>query len=111
MSYAVRTDRFRFAILLTRKPGMSKDEFSRYWAQMHGPLFAGTEIAQSHLLKYEQSHVNQEMLEAARTAGFAVPEWDGMVVLEAESHAKLMEVLQSDEFKKTAMGDAPNFVD
>jgi hypothetical protein len=30
MSYTFRSDRVRLAILLKRKPGMSKEDFSRY---------------------------------------------------------------------------------
>jgi uncharacterized protein (TIGR02118 family) len=38
-----------------RKPGMSGDEFHRYWRDVHGPLVARTKSGQ-HALRYEQNH-------------------------------------------------------
>ncbi|MEY2472520.1 MAG: hypothetical protein QOK28_1849 [Actinomycetota bacterium] len=38
-----------------RKPGMSADEFHRYWREVHGPLVARTKSGQ-HALRYEQNH-------------------------------------------------------
>lgn len=37
-----------------RKPGMSADEFHRYWREQHGPLVART-TSGSHVLRYEQN--------------------------------------------------------
>ncbi len=37
-----------------RKPGMSADEFHRYWLEQHGPLVARTKSG-SHVLRYEQN--------------------------------------------------------
>lgn len=39
-----------------RKPGMSADEFHRYWREEHGPLVTRTKMG-SHVLRYEQNHV------------------------------------------------------
>ena len=39
-----------------RKPGMSADEFHRYWREEHGPLVARTKSG-SYALRYEQNHV------------------------------------------------------
>jgi uncharacterized protein (TIGR02118 family) len=39
-----------------RKPGMTADEFHRYWREEHGPLVARTKMG-SHVLRYEQNHV------------------------------------------------------
>ena len=40
---------------LKRKPGMSPEEFHRYWRERHGPLVASTLCGQ-HVLRYEQNH-------------------------------------------------------
>jgi hypothetical protein len=41
--------------MLTRKEGMSVEEFQRYWREVHGPLLAGArgrrEDSQSHELR------------------------------------------------------------
>jgi uncharacterized protein (TIGR02118 family) len=38
-----------------RKPGMSPEDFHRYWRDEHGPLIARTKSG-SHVLRYEQNH-------------------------------------------------------
>ncbi|KAJ6468121.1 hypothetical protein C8R47DRAFT_1151915 [Mycena vitilis] len=92
MSYAIRTDRVRLILLVKRKPGVSKEEFSRHWTEVHGPLFAGLDIVKKNLLKYEQAHRNDKIAESLQAGGLAVAEWDGMVVFEGESYEKVMEV-------------------
>ncbi|KAJ7649380.1 hypothetical protein DFH06DRAFT_1326110 [Mycena polygramma] len=111
MSFAVRTDRARIAILMTRKPGTSKEEFGRYWTEVHGPQFIALDIVKAKLLKYEQGHVNTEMSDRLRTAGLPVPDYDGLAILEAKSHKDLMEVVGSEEFQTVVKGDAANFLD
>ncbi|KAJ7918893.1 hypothetical protein B0H13DRAFT_1458921, partial [Mycena leptocephala] len=86
-----RPDRVRLAVLIKRKPGMSVEEFGRYWAEVHGPLFTSLDIVKKNLVKYEQAHSNEEMLQQFQAAGFTKSEWDGMAIMEAESYAKLME--------------------
>ncbi|MHB8669869.1 MAG: EthD domain-containing protein [Acidimicrobiales bacterium] len=41
--------------LVKRKPGMSPEEFHRYWRNEHGPLVASTRSGR-HALRYEQNH-------------------------------------------------------
>ncbi|KAJ7016554.1 hypothetical protein C8F04DRAFT_1160761 [Mycena alexandri] len=106
-----RTDRVRLAILVKRKPGIDKEEFSRYWAEVHGPLFASLEIAKRSIMKYEQAHCNAAALQALRAAGMKVLEWDGMVIFEAETYEKIIEVLRSDDYHKIIIPDAQKFMD
>ncbi len=40
---------------LRRRPGMSPEEFHRYWRDHHGPLVASTRSG-AHVLRYEQNH-------------------------------------------------------
>ncbi|HLG92206.1 MAG TPA: EthD domain-containing protein [Acidimicrobiales bacterium] len=40
---------------LRRKPGLTAEEFHRYWREHHGPLVASTRSGQ-HALRYEQNH-------------------------------------------------------
>jgi uncharacterized protein (TIGR02118 family) len=40
---------------LKRKPGMSVEEFHRYWREHHAPLVASTKSGQ-HAVRYEQNH-------------------------------------------------------
>ena len=50
----VRSDRVRMIAIVFRKPGMSAEDFQRYWREDHSQLLASTTIAKRNLLKYEQ---------------------------------------------------------
>lgn len=41
--------------LVRRKPGMSPEEFHRYWREHHGPTVAAT-TSGSYVVRYEQHH-------------------------------------------------------
>ncbi|KAJ7676789.1 hypothetical protein DFH06DRAFT_1317397 [Mycena polygramma] len=111
MSFEFRTDRARIAIRMTRKAGMSKEDFRRYWTEVHGPRWASLDIVKASLLKYEQAHVNMEMADRLRAAGCSVPDYDGFAIFEAANYETLLELMQSEEFKIIVMEDAPHFVD
>ena len=49
-----RKDRVRFTILVYRKPGMSRDEFQRYWREEHSGIFSNIAIVKKNLVNYEQ---------------------------------------------------------
>ena len=51
---SLRTDRVRLAVLMAPKPGLSFEEFDRYWLDVHGNVFSSIAIAKRNLLKYEQ---------------------------------------------------------
>ena len=74
--------------LLKRKPGMSPDDFHRYWRDEHGPLIASTKSG-SHVLRYEQ---NPRPLSSYTTDPDG---YDGVTIQwfasQAEFHASLAE--------------------
>jgi len=39
-----------------RRPGMGRDEFHRYWWEVHGPLNRDTAAVRRFFLRYEQNH-------------------------------------------------------
>jgi uncharacterized protein (TIGR02118 family) len=44
-------------LFLKRKPGLSREEFSRYWRDVHGPLVMGMPEINRHFLSYVQNHL------------------------------------------------------
>lgn len=50
----VRKDRVCLLAFMAKKPGMTDDEFFKYWHEVHGPLFANLDIVKKNILKYEQ---------------------------------------------------------
>ncbi|KAJ7475960.1 hypothetical protein FB451DRAFT_263796 [Mycena latifolia] len=107
-----RTDRVRLAILLKRKSTLTEEEFSQYWSGTHAALFSSVDIVKKNLIKYEQAHVNQSVLmQLVQAMGAPMSEWDGMVIFEGESYAKIFEVFQSEEYNRIVVPDEENFLD
>ncbi|KAJ7364153.1 hypothetical protein DFH08DRAFT_838454 [Mycena albidolilacea] len=108
-----RTDRVRIVVLLKRKPTLSKEEFHKHWTETHGPLFSSLDVVKRNLLKYEQAHINDPVLQQIMQMipGAPTADWDGMAIFEAESYAKVFEVFQSEEYSKVIIPDDEKFVD
>ncbi len=51
---SLRSDRVRLAVLMSPKPGLSFEEFDRYWLDVHADVFTSIAIVKRNLLKYEQ---------------------------------------------------------
>ena len=89
----------RLTFLLRRKPGMSLEEFQRYWLYEHGPLVA-SRATHMNLLRYVQVHTLDrpinEAMNKARGGKMEAP-YDGVAELWWENDAALMEVLGSAE--------------
>ncbi|KAF9055183.1 hypothetical protein BDZ89DRAFT_9594 [Hymenopellis radicata] len=98
MSTSLRTDRVRAIILLKRKKGTTKEEFSKHWADVHGPLVLKSRIFTEKILKYEQLHVNDETNVVFCNLGLMTGDWDGVGYFEAKSFDDMIEVLKSEDF-------------
>ena len=87
-----------------RKPGMDREEFHRYWREVHGPKVRSSRMG-SHVVRYEQHH---------RSAGdYAQPgrsEYDGVTVQWFRSMAEFDASLQEPDFADIA-ADMDNFMD
>ena len=72
----------RLIYVLRRKPSMSRDEFQKYWHEVHGPLVA-RHATTLKVLRYVQDHtlddpMNEQM---ARARGGMEPPYDGVAEL------------------------------
>jgi len=85
---------------ICRKRGISREEFIRYWAEVHGPLGARIpglrKLVQSHALPVSGDH---------RPADF-----DGMAELWFDDLAAVLEARRSPEWEASTADEA-NFVD
>jgi uncharacterized protein (TIGR02118 family) len=85
---------------ICRKPGLTREEFVRYWAGIHGPIGARIpglrKLVQSHALPVPGDH---------RPADF-----DGMAELWFDDLVAVIEARQSPEWE-AATADEANFVD
>jgi uncharacterized protein (TIGR02118 family) len=85
---------------IRRKPGLTREEFVRYWVEIHGPIGGRIpglrKLVQSHALPVPGDH---------RPADF-----DGMAELWFDDLAAVLAARQSPEWE-AATADEANFVD
>ena len=89
---------FTVVFLVKRKPGMSQEEFARYWIEDHTPLTA----AVPGVVAYR--------CYPAVGAQEGTPPFEGVAVLSFVDEAAYREAIAGPEFA-AAIGDAPNFQD
>jgi uncharacterized protein (TIGR02118 family) len=85
---------------ITRRPGMTREEFSQYWREVHGPI--GRRIP--GLRRLVQSHA------VAYPAGMMPPSFDGMAELWFDDRAALEAARRSPEWQAST-ADEVNFID
>jgi uncharacterized protein (TIGR02118 family) len=80
----------RLVFLLRRKPGLSLEDFQRYWREEHGPLVAG-HAKHIGVSRYTQSHRVEDPANEAmhRARGGMEPAYDGVAELWWESEEAL----------------------
>ena len=88
---------------ITRKPGLSIDEFQRYWRETHGPIAARL----PGLRRYVQCHVLPELYDRPSAEG---PAYDGAAELWFDDLDALREAMRSPEVQ-AAREDERNFID
>jgi uncharacterized protein (TIGR02118 family) len=89
----------KIVFFFQRLPGMSFEDFSRYWREQHGPIGA----AMPGVRKYIQNH-------AAATLDGSPPAYDGFAELWFDDMESLQQALASPE-SQAAMADSENFLD
>jgi uncharacterized protein (TIGR02118 family) len=85
---------------ITRKPGLSPEEFSRYWLEVHGPI--GRRIP--GLRRLVQSHT------VPHPSGFPPADFDGVAELWFDDLAAVEAARRSPEWRASTE-DESNFVD
>ncbi|PBK69045.1 hypothetical protein ARMSODRAFT_957358 [Armillaria solidipes] len=102
-------NRVRVAGFLKRKPGISKEEFTRRWLQ-HAELFKSTEMSKN-VLKYDQMHVNDETNALLKQMGAPTCDWDGIAIMEGESFEKILSITTNEEYERVIVLDELGFLD
>ena len=86
---------------IKRKPGLSPEEFSHYWRDVHGPLA----LQMPGIRRYVQCHVAPQAYEKGE------PAYDGVAQIWFETMADLQYAMNSQEYKEGAQPDGLKFVD
>ncbi|KAI1796519.1 hypothetical protein LXA43DRAFT_987989 [Ganoderma leucocontextum] len=110
---SLRPDRVRLAVLMAPKPGLSFEEFDRYWLDVHAKVFSSIAIVKRNLLKYEQFHLDPKYndLVAAQSLARSKSPFRGIAIFEATSLDKIFEIFQDEEYLRAVVPDELNFFD
>ena len=89
----------KLVMCISRKKGMSREEFQRHWLNDHGPHFL--EIANAYRAKrYVQSHtITSDLNSTVRSVRGMTREYDGIAEIWWESEADYIAGLSSAELK------------
>lgn len=90
---------FKLVYCVTKKAGLTDEEFFRYWKNVHGPI--GAQIP--GLRKLVQSH-------RVSVAGDRSPDYDGIAELWFDDASALLEARRTPQWK-AARDDEANFID
>ncbi|KAK7437273.1 hypothetical protein VKT23_018718 [Stygiomarasmius scandens] len=107
----IRSDRVAALILIYKREGMSNEEFEKYWLEEHSRVVQSVDYIQRHILKCEQLHINQGMKALIQSMGGQMPDWDGAVIVEADSHETLMNLAKDKGYETTIKPDEERFLD
>ncbi|KAG6918184.1 hypothetical protein DXG01_016171 [Tephrocybe rancida] len=113
MADTIRTDRVRLLMLIKKKEGLTREEFSDYWRNVHAKLFMKLDIVKTNCLRYEQvkGHTDSKWATVLTDSGLPTSDYDGVLMLDGESFEKLFEIFRSEEFLRNVAPDEENFVD
>ena len=104
----------KLTFCLKRKSGMSREEFQRYWREVHGPLVRSHARTLS-IRRYVQMHSSTLALNDALRASRGAPgEYDGVAELWWDSLAELEAALASPEGARAGaelLEDERKFID
>ena len=97
---AVPPDAVKSVDFLTRKTGLTVEEFQRHWLQVHAPIATAIPT----LRRYVQSHTRRSAYEAGR-----VPAYDGAAITWYDSADSFRAAAAGAEYTRVA-ADGPSFL-
>ena len=97
-------------VCIKRRAGLSEEEFSRHWREVHAPLIRSCEEFSRHLVSYTQHHLVDRNSPVAKLFGVS-GEYDGVAVLEFHSLDAMQQAFPEPAYVERIRPDEPNFVD
>ena len=97
---------FKTLTFVIRKPGLTAEEFSDHWRNVHGPIVSGTPELMRHI-QYDTQHPVTE------TKGRTAPPspFDGIVELAFHSRESARAFFKEPAYLERLQPDEANFVD
>ena len=97
-------------VCVRRKKGLTHEEFSRHWREIHGPLVRATPEFMRHIRKYVQFHVTDRKSDAAPLYGPG-SEWDGVAALTFDSEEAIEAAFNEPKYFEILVPDSKKFLD
>jgi uncharacterized protein (TIGR02118 family) len=99
--------------VMTRKPGMSREDFVRYWTEVHGPLLASHPSVKRFVAnvttEFKRFSVRNEDPSDPLRSTILTQVPDGFVELWFEDRES-MDAMYASDFSKRLIADAEHFV-
>lgn len=95
----------KMTMMLKRNPKIDHEEFVRHHRETHGPLFRSIPEAQSHVLRYIQTHPVDGDVPVPQA------EYDGTAEIWFDSPEGMRAVLGSETYKTSVFPDEKSFLD
>lgn len=93
---------------LKRRPGMSREEFQRYWKDVHGPLVRSVPEFNRYLRRYVQSHTLSDTVPGVDTSPSP---FDGVAELWFDSLDDVAKAYSEPKFHEILLPDGVRFFD
>ncbi|KAK1234715.1 hypothetical protein PQX77_002078, partial [Marasmius sp. AFHP31] len=107
----VAPNRVRMMMWFRKNPNITYQEFSDHWRLPHTDLFLNTPAVKRNALLYEQLHVNQEWKQRLIRQELPVPNFDGIMILDAATMDKALECFSNQEYNDVVLPDSFIFSD
>jgi uncharacterized protein (TIGR02118 family) len=98
----------KFVVAVRRKPGMSAEEFHRYWRENHGPLVRSVPEFMRHVRRYVQSHTLADAASGFPAGGGS---FDGYAELWFDDVESVRRAFQEPRYLEVIRPDEPKFAD
>ena len=99
----------KFVGMLKRKPGMSAEEFHRYWREVHAPFVMSVHEFARYVRKYVQSHATPDQATVAGAGGN--PAFDGLAELWFDSAEDARKAFTEPRYLSEIRPDELKFLD
>ena len=97
-------------VFVRRKAGLSREEFSRYWFERHGPLVKSIPEFMRHVRKYIQYHPAPGQAAAGSLFG-DIPDFDGVGEIWYDSREAMNASFQEPRYLELIKPDELKFID
>ncbi|MCK9503704.1 MAG: EthD domain-containing protein [Porticoccaceae bacterium] len=102
---------FSLVVCVKRRADLSREEFSKHWRHVHGPLIASCPEFTRHLHSYTQYHLADGDGDIAQLFGVSAKDYDGVAVLSFASPEACDAAFKEPQYLEKVRPDEFNFVD